>query len=78
MNNESFKTCIFFVSDLKKVEIQNYCIAKYFELVELDPFSESSDDDLEDDFKESLSFERLYQAIQAYVWPNLSYKRMLF
>lgn len=33
------------------------------------------EDDLEDDFKESNSFERIYQAIQAYVWPNLNYKR---
>lgn len=31
----------------------------------------------EDDFVELNSYNRLYQAIQAYVWPNLNYKRNL-
>lgn len=65
-----------FFAVISRINIHSYCIEKGFELVELRPKVEPPhEDDLEDDFKESNSFERLYQAIQAYVWPNLNYKR---
>lgn len=56
-----------------RYEIQNYCINKGFELIELTPLNKSIYED-DEDFKESYSYERLYKSIQAYVWPNLNYK----
>ena len=60
---------------VRRIDIQNYCIDKGFELVELAPddhlIAEQSD---ADELREQDSFERLYKVIQAYVWPNLNYK----
>ena len=60
---------------VRRIDIQNYCIDKGFELVELAPddhlIAEQSD---ADELRELDSFERLYKVIQAYVWPNLNYK----
>lgn len=60
-----------------KLTIQNWCIANGFELVEIDPLDErSDDDDTEDDFIESKSVRRIMQALHAHPWPNLVLKNV--
>ncbi|KAI2804184.1 hypothetical protein BLOT_003162 [Blomia tropicalis] len=58
---------------ITRVDSQRYSIEKGFELIELKPQISQYED--EDDFVELNSYNRLYQAIQAYVWPNLNYKQ---
>ena len=59
---------------IPRIEIQKLCIDNGFELVELEPeIEEQDEDDLEDDFKETLSYERIYQALEANVWPHLEF-----
>jgi hypothetical protein len=56
-----------------------WCIAHGFELVELSPEEpEEEDEDLEDDFPESLGMKRVIEALKAHLWPNLVLKRKFF
>jgi len=50
---------------------QEWCIAKGFELVELNP---SEEVDPEDDFPETTGIDRIRQALQAHTWSNLTLK----
>ena len=62
------------VAVIPRLEIQKLCIDNGFELVELNPeIEEEDEEDLEDDFKETLSFPRIYQALEANVWPHLQF-----
>lgn len=57
---------------INKREIQEWCIRKNFELVELNPSNDGDDED--EDFKETTGIKRICQALQAHVWPNLVLK----
>ena len=60
---------------IPKLTIQKWCILNGFELVEMNPLDErSDDDDTEDDFIESKSVRRIMQALHAHPWPNLILK----
>lgn len=65
---------VFFdLTDVNRKSILEWCIENEFELVEFDPES-FSDDEVEDDFKESNGVTRVLQALQAYSWPNMELK----
>ncbi|CAG7819370.1 unnamed protein product [Allacma fusca] len=59
---------------VSRVEVQQWCVKNGFELVELNPEQSDLDSDVEDDFPESVGMERVIQALQAHLWPNLSLK----
>lgn len=62
---------------IPKLTIQTWCIANGFELVEINPLDErSDDDDTEDDFIESKSVRRIMQALYAHPWPKLVLKNV--
>ena len=50
---------------------QQWCIRHGFELIELDPLEKPDPDD---EFPETLGFERIKQALHAHSWPNLQLK----
>lgn len=62
-------------ASVPKLTIQSWCISNGFELVEISPLDErSDDDDTEDDFVESKSVRRIMQALHAHPWPKLVLK----
>ncbi|KAI0238678.1 hypothetical protein LSAT2_010562 [Lamellibrachia satsuma] len=50
----------------------HWCLDNDFELVELDPETESTD--TEDDFPETVGIERIIEALEAHMWPNMVMK----
>ncbi|KAG8228815.1 hypothetical protein J437_LFUL008311 [Ladona fulva] len=57
-----------------KVKAQEWCVKNGFELVELDPYVASDDEEYELDFKETTGIKRVVQALHAHMWPNLVLK----
>lgn len=57
---------------LTRREIIDWCLKNQFELVELYPDEDSSDED--NDFKETRGYKRIIQALHAHPWPNLIMK----
>lgn len=55
-----------------KTKAQQWCIKHGFELVELNSLDEP---DPEDDFPETLGFERIIEALHAHSWSNLEFNR---
>lgn len=51
-----------------------WCIKRGYELVELYPQSKTKSDELEDIIEEKTGVERIVEALQAHVWPNLVMK----
>ncbi|XP_052803443.1 alpha- and gamma-adaptin-binding protein p34-like [Mya arenaria] len=60
-------------SVINRLAAQTWCIDNGFELVELNPDS-NSDSELEDDFVETTGLARIVQALHAHTWPNLVMK----
>ncbi|KAL0274434.1 UNVERIFIED_CONTAM: hypothetical protein PYX00_006857 [Menopon gallinae] len=52
--------------------VQEWCISKGYELIELEPIQD--DEDVDDDFPETTGVNRIIQAMNAHVWPNLVMK----
>jgi len=62
-------------STVRRIDVQTWSIDNGFELVELHPSEETGhDDDVEDSFLESNSFQRILEALSAHTWPELSMK----
>ncbi|XP_042215499.1 alpha- and gamma-adaptin-binding protein p34-like isoform X2 [Homarus americanus] len=62
-------------SGLSRLNAQQWCISNGWELIELNPVvNESEDSDTEDDFPESWGFKRIRQALHAHTWSNLNMK----
>lgn len=57
---------------ISKREIQEWCLEKGFELVELNPVCEENDTEM--DCFETTGVKRICQALHAHVWPNLVMK----
>lgn len=55
-----------------------WCVQHGFELVELNPENPDPEEDLEDDFPESLGLKRIVEALKAHVWPNLELKSKVY
>ncbi|KAK9497546.1 hypothetical protein O3M35_004246 [Rhynocoris fuscipes] len=60
-------------SALSKVKVQEWCVKEGFELVELEPLLDEEWQN-EQDFIETFGIERVIQALQAHIWPNLIMK----
>ncbi|XP_060606643.1 alpha- and gamma-adaptin-binding protein p34-like [Ruditapes philippinarum] len=60
-------------SAVGRLEVQTWCIDNGFELVELNPETES-DSETEDDFLETTGIKRIVQSLHAHTWPNLNLK----
>jgi len=54
---------------IDRVTAVNWGIKHGFELVELNPVNEETD--FEDDFPETVGMERIKQALEAHLWPNM-------
>lgn len=67
------ENCTDEITDEKREPIQRWCLKNGFELVELNPHVEL-DNDSEDDFMETTGIQRIIQALQAHLWPNLEMK----
>ena len=61
---------IFIFTEVNRLQAQTWCIDNDFELVELNPETDS-DSDMEDDFLETTGVSRIVQALQAHTWSNL-------
>lgn len=60
------------VEGVSKRDVQEWCLKKNFELVELNPIND--DNETDEDFTETTGIKRVTQALQAHVWPNLVLK----
>lgn len=59
---------------LKKSDLLNWCLQNSYELVELNAEEQNSDDEAENDFKETTGCKRIIQALHAHLWPNMELK----
>lgn len=57
-----------------KKMVLEWCVGKGFELVELEPIIDEDSSNVEDDFPETTGVNRIIQALNAHVWPNLVMK----